>query len=86
MERGDNYEMLLMWFVETYSDSRGRTGGQNVNVLKCDECGLVFLSDFIEDIDDYYLDSKMYTNEESIASIRKRAHYMGQADMQNGTF
>jgi 2-polyprenyl-3-methyl-5-hydroxy-6-metoxy-1,4-benzoquinol methylase len=41
----------------------GVRGNNNINVLKCKKCGLVQLSDFISNTDEYYQDSKMRTNQ-----------------------
>lgn len=42
----------------------GTRDNKEIDVLKCDECGLVFLSSFTQVSNEYYEDSHMHDNEE----------------------
>jgi 2-polyprenyl-3-methyl-5-hydroxy-6-metoxy-1,4-benzoquinol methylase len=41
---------------------KGVRDATDINVLKCNECGLFFLSDFLHADDNYYSESKMWEN------------------------
>ena len=54
---------------------RGVRGNPNINVLKCDKCGLVYLDTFISDTDEYYRESQMRKDESetNLKEIRSTA-------------
>ncbi len=50
---------------------KGVRGGETIDVLKCDECGLVRLSEVMDEPDDYYRDSGMRDGKvESLVKLR----------------
>lgn len=55
---------------------KGVRGNANIDVLKCELCGLVRLSDFINDSDEYYKTSEMRKGEieSTLAEIRSAAY------------
>lgn len=50
---------------------KGVRGASDIDVYRCEKCGLVFLSKFIEDIDEFYESSQMLAKDWSLDKIRK---------------
>lgn len=52
-----------MWFKKlTYYTQRYTGGRHNIDVLKCEDCGLVRLSESVNNIDNFYIQSGMRNN------------------------
>lgn len=68
-----NDKCYLCGATEYQMIHEGTRGIKNIDVLKCNNCGLVRLSEFINNPDDFYRNSNMRKIEQSLEEIRNAA-------------